>query len=108
MRISFGMFYVFRRNSTGLKFGVCDMLIHFVGTVCFQDLNHVYQSESALSVFVLLCVIFLCCVRVCVCAPMVCPKLPVQKIECVLASSKAPAVLLPLMAAIIYNLMGNG
>lgn len=26
MRISFGMFYVFHRSSTGLKFGVCDML----------------------------------------------------------------------------------
>ena len=48
-----------------------------------------------------------CVCRVCVCVYAVCPKLPVQKTECVLASSGAAVALLPLTAAIIHNLMGN-
>lgn len=41
------------------------------------------------------------------CVGVVCPKLPVQRTECVLASSRAAAALLPLTAMFIHNLMGS-
>ena len=89
---------------------VCEILWHFFITVCARGLCFCDFQQCACvcvslppSVFPYVYT-FVC---VCVCVCVVCPKLPVQKTECVLSGSWAAAALLPLTAAITHNLMGN-